>query len=77
MKVSPRSGISHDEEKDMVMSTPSFHKTHRPSSFISTGPNTPLVTQLPSEKRPVTQARILNDFFCKKDQAVDEEAQIC
>jgi hypothetical protein len=77
MKVSPRSGISHDEEKDMAMSTTSFHKTHRPSSFISTGPNTPLVTQLPSEKRPVTQARILNDFFCKKDQAVDEEAQIC
>jgi hypothetical protein len=76
MKDSPRSGISNDEEKDMAMSTISFNKTYIPSSFISTGPNTPLITQLPSERRPIMQARILNELLSKKDQAVDEEAQI-
>ena len=84
MKDSPRTSdtnqprLSIDEEKDMNMSATAFNKTHKPSSFsyISTGPNTPMISQLPSERRPIVQARVLNDLFSKKDQAVDEEAQI-
>jgi hypothetical protein len=84
MKDSPRTVDSNerrysiDEEKDMDMSATTSNKPQKLSSFscISTSPNTPMISKLQSERRPIVQARVLNDFLSKKDQAVDEEAQI-